>query len=424
MFKKTRLHLVLWNALIFFLVLLAFGIAMYFYMDRVLLRGTDQKLLGIAEQMNKEGFKGIRGEHEHEREIDRGKVAYLFWKKNKYVGMFPERALYTSDLDDLAPGGKEPETRTVDGETYRTLTVSAPSGIKGDFDDDTDDRADKVMLVLNIDAETNALNELLRLILSGIAVSLAVSLTIGSFLAWLSLKPIQKSWEKQAQFAQDASHELRTPLAVLQTQLELLFRKPGHTIEEESEGIYKSLNEVKRMNKLVGDLLTLSRADSNERLIEKKSFDIGELVSFVAEQFQPIAELKEITLKCTAEPLHFTGDKDRLHQLLLILLDNAVKYTGEKGQVAISCKKEAHAVQIEVKDSGIGIPEGDLPKIFDRFYRSDKSRTRKEGGTGLGLSIAEWIVKAHKGDIKAVSTVGKGTAFIVRLPIGKQSSTL
>lgn len=415
MFKKTRIRLVLWNTIVFFFILLSLGALLYIFMDHQLLRGTDDKLNGIADHIQSEGFKEIRGEHERETER---KVAYLFWNKNnRFIGMLPKDALFSTDVDDFKPNGNSIETRLVGEKSWRVLTVDAPPNVPGDRDRDTDDKADKVMLVLNIDPEMMTLKQLLKMIIAGSIAGLAISLIAGSFLASLSLKPIQKSWVKQTQFAADASHELRTPLTVIQTHLELLFRHPSHTIEQESEGVYKSLNEVKRMNKLVSDLLTLSRADSNEKQIEKNQFEIGKLVSFVAEQFQPVAELKGIELTCEAEDVSVNGDKDRLHQLLMILLDNAIKYTGENGTVHLTCRKEAHSVLITAEDNGIGIPPKDLPYIFDRFYRSDKSRTRSEGGTGLGLSIAEWIVKAHKGEIKAVSSPGEGTKMIVKIPI-------
>ena len=252
----------------------------------------------------------------------------------------------------------------------------------------------------------------------GCAVGLLLSFLAGLFLASKALIPIQRSWEKQSQFVADASHELRTPLAVIQTYLELLFRHPSKTIEEESETIFKSLSEVKRINKLVEELLTLARSDSNEQQIRPEYFKMDRLLGLIVEQFRPIAVMKDLNIKETIDQdLNYYGDQERLHQLFVILLDNALKFTPAKGTVFISSKKEGNYLKIIVKDTGIGISSKDLPYIFDRFFRGDKSRSRAEGGTGLGLSIAKWIVEAHHGQINIESKQKEGTTFIIKLPI-------
>lgn len=152
-----------------------------------------------------------------------------------------------------------------------------------------------IQLVLNVDSETQTLEHLAFLLIISAFIGLLLSLVAGLFLANRALVPIQKSWNKQVEFIADASHELRTPLSVMQTHLELLFRRPNHTIEQESENIYQSLNEVKRMTKLVSNLLTLARSDSSAQLLNKTVFNMRELVDKVANQFEPIFELKSCT---------------------------------------------------------------------------------------------------------------------------------
>jgi signal transduction histidine kinase len=274
-----------------------------------------------------------------------------------------------------------------------------------------------IELVYNIDSEVGMLKNLLVIIWIGIGDGLILSYFVGIFLASKTLIPIQKSWEKQSQFAADASHELRTPLAVIRTHLELLFRHPSNTIEQESLAIYKSLSEVDRISKLVEDLLTLARTDSNDQLINPSMFLLDELLTFIVQQFQPIAETKDISLSGNIDSnLMYYGDKERLHQLFVILLDNALKFTHSTGKVDIFCHKEGNSIKISIEDSGIGIPSEDLPRVFDRFYRSDKNRERK-GGTGLGLSIAKWIVEVHDGTIKIDSKENEGTKVLIKLPI-------
>ncbi|MFC6604219.1 sensor histidine kinase [Ectobacillus funiculus] len=271
----------------------------------------------------------------------------------------------------------------------------------------------------------NVLKKLLLLIGFGCSVGLLISFFIGLFLSNRALVPIQRSWEKQEQFVSDASHELRTPLSVIQTHLELLFRHPTNTIEQESTTIYKGLTEVKRLSKLVEDLLTLARTGSNEQLINPEFFSMDELLRNIVEQFEPIADMKDIKMEDEIEGnIIYFGDKERIHQLLVILLDNALKYSVSNDKITIYSYKEGGNLRINIEDTGTGIPEKDLPFIFDRFYRSDKERARATGGTGLGLSIAKWIVEAHGGQISAESRLYEGSQFVIKLPIKNHLSKL
>lgn len=384
-------------------------------MHQKIITGVDEELVSISQKLEKKNFTEIQKGHDKDEEK---RIVYLFWdQKNQLMGSYPPNIKYSSKLiNKITPETtqqKELCTIEIHEHTYRftqvfPLNLSTLDGTK----------IKTIVLVFNIDPETEIMNNLLSLIVLGCILGLVISFFTGIFLANRSLIPIQLSWEKQTQFVADASHELRTPLSVLQMNLELLFRRPKHSIEEESETIYNSLHEVKRMNKLVADLLTLARSDSNQQLLHQQTFFIGELIEHVSQQITPISEMKQIALNTDIEKnISFTGDKDRIYQLCYILFDNALKYTPEKGEIHASCKKAGNTILLIFKDTGIGISEQDLPFIFDRFYRSDKSRTRSEGGTGLGLSIAKWIVQAHKGDISAASTLTKGTTITIKLPI-------
>jgi signal transduction histidine kinase len=254
-----------------------------------------------------------------------------------------------------------------------------------------------------------------------ISISGAVlAILAGFFLAGRALIPIRLSWNRQQRFVADASHELRTPLAVMQTNTEMLLRYPKHTIEEESEHISVILKEQRRMISLVSDLLTLARSESNQLQINYQYFLLDQTINEMLEHYSLFAEMKNINIYFSVEKhIQFMGDEERIRQLLVILLDNAIKYTPEQGKITVTCRQQRHFAEISIKDTGMGISKQDLPLIFDRFYRGDKVRSRSEGGYGLGLSIAKWIVEAHKGKILVESHLGTGTQFILTFPLKK-----
>ncbi|MDP4105381.1 MAG: HAMP domain-containing sensor histidine kinase [Bacillota bacterium] len=412
MFRKTKIKLVSLYTIFFFFILLLLGISLYFYMYRTTYFSIDDMLQDKAKTVAQNFKKTLSEENEQETERP---VIYFFWGKNReLLGSNPKNVLLKKELVKISPYTlkKGIKTEELNGKFYRILSIQPQHIVINKK------QVELIQLIYNINPEVNMLRNMLIIIGIGSAAGLFLSFLAGLFLANKALIPIQRSWERQSQFAADASHELRTPLAVIQTYLELLFRHPSKTIEEESETIFKSLSEVKRINKLVEELLTLARSDSNEQQIQPRHFMMDKLIASIVEQFKPIAELKNIHLKEMIEQdLNYCGDQERLHQLFVILLDNALKFTPANGAVVISCKKEGNVLKIIVKDNGIGISSEDLPYIFNRFFRVDKSRSRSEGGTGLGLSIAKWIVEAHYGQITVESQQKEGTSFIIKLPI-------
>jgi len=228
---------------------------------------------------------------------------------------------------------------------------------------------------------------------------------------------LEQSFRQIQQFTSDASHELRTPLAILMGELELMLRRP-HTVEEYQAALASALEEVGRLSKVVEGLLELSRAESGQVQLEWELFDLSELVASVTDDVAVLAEEHGIMLTATLQPyVRIVGDRTRLQQVVINVLDNAVKYTPHGGSVAIQLSIEDAAAVLTVRDTGIGIPPEDLPRIFDRFYRVDKARHRTAGGSGLGLSIVQWIIHAHHGSISVESAEGVGTTVTIRLPL-------
>ncbi len=227
---------------------------------------------------------------------------------------------------------------------------------------------------------------------------------------------IQNSYEKQNQFVSDASHELRTPIAVVQGYINLLDRWGKNDQDILQESIDAIKGEAENMKDLVEKLLFLARTDKGIQNLDMEEFFIDELIQEVAKETQLIDSKHEII--CNKEDgLLYYGNRKSLKQALRIFVDNSVKFTPEGGKITLSTFSWKKHITIEIQDTGMGIPPEDIPHIFDRFYRSDKSRTKVTGGHGLGLSIAKWAIETHNGTINVKSTVDLGTKITILLPI-------
>ena len=220
------------------------------------------------------------------------------------------------------------------------------------------------------------------------------------------------------EFVADVSHELRTPLTSIKGAVETVLEYPQLDAETKNNFLRMAVEECDRMTRIVSELLVLSRLDNNRTAWKIETFDIGDFCRHLNDVMSVEAGNHGHTLTCTCDEgiPAVTGDKEKLQQVMINVVANAFKYTPDGGKIDIAAKADGDSVVISVKDNGIGIPEEDRPRIFERFYRVEKARTSDTGGTGLGLAIAKEIVDAHGGSIWLESEVGKGTTVYVRLP--------
>ena len=228
------------------------------------------------------------------------------------------------------------------------------------------------------------------------------------------LASLEQAYSAQQRFVSDASHELRAPLTSIQANLELLRGRKDMTTTERNTAVTEAATEASRLARLVADLLALARADAGTTL-RRQDVELDGVLMEVVGDARHLVRGQKLDID-TLEPCVIRGDPDRIKQLLLILVDNAIKYTPAPGRVSVSLRREHSVAVFEVRDSGIGISGADLPRVFERFYRADRARSRDPGGTGLGLAIARWIATEHGGSVELASAPGRGTTAAVRLP--------
>jgi heavy metal sensor kinase len=322
-------------------------------------------------------------------------------------------------------------------------------------------KTDKMKILVGYPFEeiSDILNELFSVLILIIPISFVISIVTGWFLARKSLQPVdqitrtareisslnlskrippneiddeigrlittfnemidrlQKSFEQTKQFSVSASHELRTPLTILRGEIEVAL-KSNKTPEEYVSTLKSLLDEVVRMSSIIDSLFNLTKSDAGQTDVHFEIINLDTLVMELYEDSEHLAKNKNISILLNKmDEVKIRGDKVKLRQLFLNLIDNAIKYNNEFGKVEISLYKENKTAIFVITDTGIGIPKESINKIFERFYRVDKARSRELGGSGLGLAIAKWIVDLHKGTIEVNSELGKGSTFIIKFPI-------
>ncbi|WP_071717527.1 sensor histidine kinase [Bacillus paramycoides] len=413
MFQKTRIRLTILNSLVFIILIGILGSLVYSYTYDQIYKGVDGSIRDFIMKITREKRQGpAQFELNKDLRIGDSRATFLVWNENNQLQDIDQRSrdrsFFEENQTSLFPK-KVGDFYDIEikGRSYRTGAAHVTTQFGENF---------TLQILRETTTEKEVLRTLLLILIIGCGIGSLCAIGIGFFLAGRALIPIQKSWEKQQEFVSDASHELRTPLAVIQSKTDVLFQSPSATIEEKAMDISTISKECRRLSKLVANLLLLARSDSNQIEMDKKTFELDKLLEEIVDPYKEIASYqeKEMILKVERN-ISFIGDRERIHQMMVILLDNAMKYTNEGGHIQINCTQTSSSIRIRVKDNGIGVKEEDSPKLFDRFYQGDKARSASEGA-GLGLSIANWIVEKHYGKISVESKWGEGTCFEVIFP--------
>jgi heavy metal sensor kinase len=457
MFDSVRTRLTLWYAGVLALSLIVFAFLVYYAASRVFYERQDESLRSTAQTV----ASAYMEELEEEQSVTKANQVVLteLVFPNRYVEVTDPAGkvvAWSSNLNNkplLIPGETEAEARTngISFAIVNNLRVAvvplSPSRQLG-----------LAAVAEPLSVIDEGLRRLRRDFLAGVPLILVFASLVGYFLARKSLSPIalmnrqtqhitavnlssrldvlnardelgrlattinellqrlESSFKEQQRFVADASHELRTPLAILRGETDLALEQP-RSPDDYRQSLLLIKDEAERLSRIVEDLFILARQPLDLPAIVKERVDLNATVKDCVRAAQVLAARKNLGLKLSeAQPLILTGDEDLLKRLVLNLLDNAVKYTPESGEIFVELTGQNGHAQVVVRDTGIGIPEKDQPHVFDRFYRVDKARSRTLGGAGLGLSIAHWIVEAHGGTITVQSSQGKGSAFTVKLP--------
>lgn len=421
--KKQLAKNMLYAFIVFAIILIIFDAIIYYQVSAYMYSSIDKELIRAMElYQNKNVVSEVK--KVITKDIDESiKITYVETKVNprvicilrdsegnivnsETIGRFYND--YVNDIEfNKTKTDRVYSIKVQDKYNYRGITIKAET---------SEGEGIYIQLLANVDGEVATINNVIDTLLVGSLIIIGIAI-IGSYiLSKMTLKPIMESYKKQTEFVQNAAHELRTPLTIIQAKQELLLQEPESKIIDKSEDINIMLKETKRLTKLIKELMVLAMADSNELKMHKEKTNIDNLIKEIIIPYKDFAEMqeKEINLELNYGK-EANIDRNKINQLLVIVLDNAIKYTTEKDKITVKTYSKEGKCVIEVADTGIGISKEAAKHVFDRFYREDKARSREKGGTGLGLSIAHTIVKLHGGSIKITSNEPKGAKVIIKI---------
>jgi signal transduction histidine kinase len=414
MFGSVRIRLMLWYAGVLALSLIAFALVIYYAAAKGLHDRQDESLRSTAHTVASAYVEEIGEAHSLTKAAEIVLVELTF--PNRYVQIIDSNGHPIATSHNLSTALPiTPRTVgfvTVDGLRVAVVPVS------------TDPALGYAAVAEPLNVLEEGLGQLRRDFFAGVPLVLLLASVGGYFLASKSLAPIASMLNEQQRFIADASHELRTPLAVLRGETEVALGKT-RTVEEYQESLTLIQEEAEQLTRIVEDLFILARQPiQSPTALIKEPVSLTEVVNDCARAAQVLASRKGVRLKLENDStsIALNADEELIKRMILNLLDNAVKYTPEGGEISLALEKHNGSAEIVVRDTGIGLSQTDQQRVFDRFYRVDKARSRALGGAGLGLSIVRSIVEAHGGNIRIESTPRHGSTFTVSLPLATKGT--
>ena len=425
MFQGLRARLLLYYLVVMAAILSIFGTGVYIVLSRNLNSQLDKRLLTLAQSAT-HSFTAVRDNgSQYLDEVQEVPWRDLFNRDSQSLEWFDAEGNLIARkgaIEFNAP----PETGTRDlqqkdsAETVRTHTVSVFIGRRS--------QSEPPSLIGFIRASQSteelkaAKKQLFWILIGGGMMTLILIGLGGVWLTQKAIEPIEASFQKLKQFTADASHELRSPLTAIKASVDLMRSHPERVHPKDVKKLAAIAGATQQMNHTLEDLLFLARNDANPTATttnrQRTHIDLEALLQNCFVLLEPLANDKKITFKAKIKPdIYLLGDKAQLSRLFSNLLENALQYTPEGGKVSLHLNKQNRFAIIQVQDTGIGIAPEQIPHVFDRFWRANKARSRREGGTGLGLAIAQTIAQSHGGKITVESEVNVGSCFQIRLPI-------
>ncbi len=454
MFDSIRTKLTLWYAGVLAILIIAFAAITYFSVNRILMQETDENLSA----MSKNFASAVSSEQttEDDKLSESAAIAEAI-KEFKFqdfqIFTFSNDGKLIAKTSDVNFPANFPDnsytTFQFNNQTFRVFLTSLKLS----------EKEYKLLVYRDLAEQSKIKTRLSNIFLIAVPLVLLIAIWLGYFLAKRSLKPVsemsrqaksisannlhsrllvknerdeigslasvfndllerlENSFEQQRRFMADASHELRTPLAIVRGESEVALAKENRPNEDLRESLAIVHDESKRLTKIVEDLFTLSRADAGPFKTNFKQVYLDEILADGIRSLRSLAEKRQISINLSTVETEISGDEQLLRRLFLNLLDNAVKYNRKGGEISVNLANNA----VTISDTGFGIAENEQVKIFERFYRTDKSRTRGEesSGAGLGLSISKWIATLHQAELKLVRSDESGSTFSIQFPTKK-----
>ena len=427
MFQGLRWRLLLSYLTVMAAILTAFGMGVYVFFSRNLYRQLDKKLLTLAQSAAPSFAEVENNGSEYLDQVDKVPWRDIFNRDRQSLEWFDAEggsigSKGFSKIEFSPKPGAVNIPRSLVDVPIRAYTISV---FKDSDVPNQPTLEGYIRASQSIEEIETVQHQLLWVLSCGGIVTLILSGLGGVWLTQKAIEPIEESYFKLKQFTADASHELRGPLTAIKFSVDIMRNHPERIHPKDVKKLTAISSATTQMSQLIEDLLFLARTD-REIIIpapEKTEISVNIILQNLLILLEPVALNKKISLKSALnDKLIILGDKSKLSRLFSNLVHNAIQYTPEGGTVTIESNRQNRHAVVRVKDTGIGIPEDQIANVFDRFWRADKARSRREGGTGLGLSIAKAIATSHNGKISVASRVNIGSCFQVRIPLLNRSN--